>query len=68
MTHTWDVADAAGIEHGIDEETAAAALAQLEPAADALRGPGMFGEAVEPGAADAVSTFMAFVGRTSVRA
>lgn len=67
MTHTWDVADAAGIEHGIDEETATAALTQLKPAADALRGPGMFGQAVEPAAGDAVSTFMAFVGRSSVQ-
>lgn len=67
MTHTWDVADAAGIAHGIDEATATAALTQLEPAADALRGPGMFGDAVEANGDDAVSTFVAFVGRTSVQ-
>lgn len=37
LTHTWDMADGAGIDHGIDDATAARALAQMEPASDGLR-------------------------------
>ncbi len=67
MTHAWDVADATGIAHGIDEASATAALAQLQPIADGLRGPGLFGDAAEPAGDSAVDQFIAFVGRTSVR-
>jgi len=66
MTHAWDVADAAGIAHGIDNDSAAAALAQMQPMSDALRGPGMFGEIREPTGDDAVSAYIAFTGRKSV--
>jgi len=68
MTHAWDIADAAGIDSGIDEATAAAAQANLEPIADMMRGAGVFAEAAESGGDDALSQFVAFSGRTSVRA
>jgi len=66
VTHAWDVADATGVDHGIDEATAEQALAQLQPVADGLRGPGLFSDAVDASGADAVSRFIAFTGRQSV--
>ncbi len=67
LTHAWDVADAAGIEHGIDEATATEATAALQPLSEALRGPGLFDAKVDASANDAVSSYIAFTGRTSVR-
>ncbi|MGA9275327.1 maleylpyruvate isomerase N-terminal domain-containing protein, partial [Ilumatobacter sp.] len=43
LTHAWDIADAAGIASGIDEATAGAAKANLEPIAEMVRGAGVFG-------------------------
>lgn len=68
MTHAWDLADATGIAHGIDAPTATAALEQLQPLSEALRGPGLFGAPVESAASDPVADYIAFVGRTSVNA
>ena len=68
LTHAWDIADAAAIDSGIDAQTAAQAKANLEPIADLMRSSGAFGPAVEPEADDALSSFVAFVGRRSVRA
>ena len=68
LTHAWDIADAAGIEAGIDEATAAAAQANLEPIADMMRGAGAFGPAAEAAGSDALSRFVAFAGRSSVNA
>ncbi len=68
MTHAWDVADAAGIEHGIDDDTATAALAALGPLSENLRGPGLFANQVEVSGTDAVSNYIAFTGREPVRA
>lgn len=67
MTHAWDIADAAGIDHGIDEATAAAALEQLRPMAEMMRGAGVFGPEVETTSTSAIDQFVAFAGRTSVR-
>ena len=67
MTHAWDIADAAGIDHGIDEADAEAARATLEPIADFLRGPGRFDDPLEV-EGDAVARFIGFVGRRGVSA
>lgn len=67
LTHAWDVADAAGIDHGIDNDSASAAMAVLQPIADGLRGPGLFDEKVEAWGSDAVSAYIAFTGRKPVR-
>lgn len=67
LTHAWDLADATGIDHGIDPGMAAAAQAALAPLSDALRGPGRFDDPVATDATDPVDQFVAFVGRTSVR-
>ena len=67
LTHAWDIADAAGIEAGIDEATAAAAQANLEPISEMMRGAGAFGPEADAAGADAVSSFVAFAGRTSMQ-
>ncbi|MDG1267647.1 MAG: TIGR03086 family metal-binding protein [Ilumatobacter sp.] len=67
LTHAWDIADAAGIETGIDAATAAAAHAHLKPIADMLRGAGAFGPAVNPVDGDALSRFVALTGRRSMQ-
>lgn len=67
MIHAWDVADAVGIEHGIDAQSAQDAHQQLSPVIDNLRGPGMFAEAAG-GGGDAVVELMALTGRSSVNA
>lgn len=66
LTHAWDVADAAGIDHGIAPDLAATALEGLRPIADNLRQPGLFDNAVEPTSDDPVSQLVAFTGRTPV--
>lgn len=66
LTHAWDIADAAGIEHGIEQDVANAAYAALEPISDGLRGSGRFADAIDV-AEDAVARFIGFTGRTSVR-
>ena len=67
LTHAWDIADATGVEHGLDAHTATEAYESLLPASDALRGPGRFAEPVEPKGPDEVSRLVAFTGRRSVR-
>lgn len=66
LTHAWDVADAAGIDHGIDEQLASQALEGMRPLGDGLRRPGLFDAAVDARADDPVSQFIAFTGRTPV--
>jgi len=66
MTHAWDIADATGIGHGIDEATAAAALDQLRPMADMMRSAGAFGPEQQTSSTNSVDQFVAFSGRTSV--
>ncbi len=68
LTHAWDLADAAGIDHGIDEATAAMAKAQLEPMADLMRSAGAFGPETAAPSDNPVDQLIAFAGRTSVRA
>ncbi len=67
MTHAWDIADATGIAHGIDQQTAATALETLRPMEAMMRAPGRFDAAVATDSDDAVDQFIAFTGRTSVR-
>ena len=67
LTHAWDVADAAGIDHGIDADLATAARAAAEPLADTIRSLGGFGEAQPEPADDPVAAFIAFTGRVSVQ-
>lgn len=64
LAHTFDLARATGQAVVIDEGLAAAALAQLERAGDAIRGPGRFAAAVEVDEdASVVDRFVAISGR-----
>ncbi|MFN3254095.1 MAG: hypothetical protein ACE37B_00225 [Ilumatobacter sp.] len=67
VTHAWDIADATGIDHGIDEASASAALVSMQPMEAMLRAPGRFASARPTDAASAVDRFIAFAGRTSAR-
>jgi len=66
LTHAWDIADATGVPHGIEQATASAAKVALEPLAEALRGPGRFDPVVGGQHNDAVAALVAFTGRTPV--
>lgn len=66
MIHAWDVADATGVAHGIDEASAQAAHDQLSPVIDNIRGPGLFADEQAPAGVDAVGRLMGLVGRSSV--
>ncbi len=66
MVHAWDVADAAGIEHGIDAALAEVALASLAGRGDALRSPGRYGAEVDAEGPGAVDRLIAFSGRRPV--
>ena len=67
LTHAWDIADATGIDAGIDEPTAAGALAAMKPMEAMMRAPGRFGDALETSSSNAIDQFIAFTGRSSVR-
>lgn len=66
LTHAFDIADAAGIDHGIDAATAEAAYASLASIADAIRGPGRFADAIDVDSADPLTRFIAFTGRRPI--
>ena len=66
LTHAWDIADAAGIDPGIDDATADHALATLAPLSAAIRGPGMFDDELDSDGTT-LDRFIAFTGRRSVR-
>lgn len=68
LTHAWDIADAAGIDHGIDEASAAAALDSMKPMEAMLRAPGRFDGAIDTDSQNAIDQFIAFTGRRSVNA
>ena len=66
LTHAWDLADATGVAHGIDGETASTAHAIMQPISDGLRSAGMYAAPVEIWGGDPVSDFIAFTGRTPI--
>lgn len=68
LTHAWDIADAVGIDSGIDEDTARAARESLVPLNEALRASGRFGPAHEPTGDTELERFVAYAGRKSVAA
>lgn len=67
LAHAWDIADATGTWHGIDDQTADAAYEAMLPFSDGIRGPGMFGAAID-GGSDSVERFISFIGRSPVGA
>ncbi len=64
LTHAFDVATAAGIDHAMPTDLAEKALAVMRPFGDGLRSPGLFGAEVEVAEdASIVDRFIAFTGR-----
>lgn len=64
LTHAWDIAEATGVDAAIPDELAEKALEVLMAFGDAIRGPGLFGDAVDvPDDAPAKDKFIAFGGR-----
>jgi uncharacterized protein (TIGR03086 family) len=64
LTHTWDLATAAGVDPALDRELCQLGLERLERAGDLIRGPGMYQARVEiPEEADVAARFIAITGR-----
>ena len=64
LGHTWDLAIAIGVDPGIDERLAEAALEFLFPMVERLRASDAFGPALEPPAdSDALTRLLALIGR-----
>ncbi len=64
VVHGWDLARATGQDDRIDPEDVARVQAAAEEFGDRMRGPGAFGDAVEPPAdADDQQRMLAFLGR-----
>ena len=66
LTHAWDIADATGVDAGIDDETAARAAAVLEVVGPMIRSAGGFGPRIE-GGETAIDRMLGEAGRASVR-
>jgi len=65
LIHTWDLARATGQDEAINEELSGHALAGMKPLDGMIRGPGMFGAAVEaPAGASNRVQLLSFLGRT----
>ena len=64
LTHAWDIAQATGVDAAIPEDLADKALEVMYAFGDAVRGPGIFGDAVEvPQDAPVQDKFVAYTGR-----
>ncbi len=63
LLHTWDIAKTAGIDACLPVDMAAAGAAGLASFGDAVRGPGLFGPAVDVETDDPVARLVAIAGR-----
>ena len=64
LTHTWDLARAAGGDEALDSGLVVAADAAIRPMGGGIRGPGMFAAAIEESDTDSVQDrFLKFLGR-----
>ena len=64
--HTWDLSQATGVPHGLDDDLCIAALATLRniEASANMRSANVFQTALETRADDPLSQLIAFTGRT----
>lgn len=68
LGHSWDLAQAAGIEAHASQEVAEAMIASIEPNADMMRSMNLMGDAVEVAAdADPMTRFLGLIGRDPAR-
>ena len=64
LTHTWDLSRALGVDHGVPDDAASAALEFMRPLDELLRGPGMLAAKIAPpDGADAATQLACFAGR-----
>jgi uncharacterized protein (TIGR03086 family) len=64
FVHTWDLARATGLDDTLPEAMSQEVLEALEPMDDKMRGPGAFGEKIDPPAnADVQTRLLCFLGR-----
>lgn len=65
LTHAWDIAQATGVDAAIPDDLAQKSLGILMAFGDAVRGPGIFDDAVEvPEDAPVQDKLIAYSGRT----
>ena len=64
LTHSWDLARAAGVDDRLDPELVSVCFERIRPLDGAIRVPGFFGPArPAPEGADEQTQLMAFLGR-----
>jgi len=64
LIHSWDLARATGLDERLDPDEVARVAARTATFGDALRGPGIFGPALDPPpGADDQTKLLAFLGR-----
>jgi uncharacterized protein (TIGR03086 family) len=64
LVHTWDLSRATGQDEQLDPAGITYAFTMLQPADEAIRGPGSFGPKIEPPpGADERTRFLCFLGR-----
>ena len=64
LTHTWDLSRALGVDHGVPDDAALAALEFMRPLDELLRGPGMLAAKISPPVdADVATQLACFAGR-----
>ena len=67
LTHTWDVAKAIGVDPDLDTELCEVSYDFMRANEEQVRSSGLFGAAVSrPNDTDAVTQFIAFLGRDPV--
>lgn len=64
LGHSWDLAQAAGLDAHASDDVAEATIANIEPNAELIRSMGLMGSLVEvPSDADAMTRFLGLIGR-----
>ena len=67
--HTWDLSQATGVPHNLDDELCKAALATLKSIEESanMRSSNVFGAALDVQTEDPLSQLIAYTGRTPIR-
>ena len=67
--HTWDLSQATGVPHNLDDELCSAALATLKSIEESanMRSSMVFAAALDSDTDDPLSQLIAYTGRTAIR-